>query len=167
MGSKPYISNTWCLERIDFRFPKNHINLQLLDGKAVHACGTKTICLWVFCRRVWSILLVLIDSNKNNELDKWFWQDIWWNCIRPDGKQSLNFIIWSVLKVWLLPSMFELGRFCYIFQISVKSCNRWKSSDVILPQMARDQNKLTSPTSTRSYDYALSCMSMASYAIKL
>ena len=45
------------------------VNLQLLDGKAVHACSTKVIHARVFCRRLRSILSVLIECSMNNVLD--------------------------------------------------------------------------------------------------
>ena len=49
--------------------------------------------LCMFCRAVWPILLVVIYSSGNKEL-----KCFWWNPVCPDGKQTSDLIIFSVVK---------------------------------------------------------------------
>ena len=68
----------------------------------------------MFCRAVWAILLALMHSSTNKESNTSDFGVILGEIVfrHPDGKQSANSLILLVVKVWLLPIMSELVRFC-------------------------------------------------------
>ena len=90
------------------------IKLLLLDGykkQNVRRIRHKVLimCVAMFYIAVWLVCLIVVRIRNQN----WrFRCNFWWNWVHPDGKKFPNLIILCVVKVQLLPIMFEPVRFC-------------------------------------------------------